>query len=304
MLIPAKHKCNFYQMVSGNVVKPGRMLPTDQHKDGGYTGLVSVASRCALLAMTALDLNLGLDRARAWLAEAAACYIDMQNRTGRSTGFMALRTTFRIGTCHDASTLEEWSRKYLSTPYGSDWNKANTQPENHYWHFAHVLALFHVGEQSRLESMLEDLTRLGPCKGWKHSADWFDAMRSLAVEALAASEPSVAEKLAAVAEINQSMFAPKSNAGFYEAWFAELAMAFVPAALARGWTIGDAPPHSSMPLGLFRLSPLNIRIRPWSELAGLGPSEELAAAISAAAAPEIQRKKARKSQSGKLPTKQ
>jgi hypothetical protein len=283
MVIPAKHRRSFYQMVAGNVLRPGRMVPKREHTDGGYTGLTQVESRCALLSLAALDMGLGMSVVREWLIEAATAHLDMQERTGRSTGFKALRTVFRLGTCHDAAVLTRWGEGYLRTPHGSDRNQANSAPGNHYWHFAHVLAAHHAGDRDHLERSLADLREFGPCKGWTHSADWFDAMRALALEALTATKPSIDNELAAVAEINQSMFAPRDNDGFYEAWFAELAMSFVPAALQRGWRVEGDGPHVSVPLGLFVLPPREVAVRPWSELASLAPDDELAAAIKKAA---------------------
>jgi hypothetical protein len=154
-----------------------------------------------------------------------------------------------------------------------------------YGWFPEVLAAFYARKTERLTSALAALRHASPRKWRRHYPEWFDAMRELALEVLAVRKPQPERQLGAVAAISQKMFSRPNNDILYEAWFAELAMAFVPAALQRGWTLPAKAPHPSLRFDLFRLPPLRVTIRPWHELKRLRPPDEIAAEIVSLAHP-------------------
>lgn len=172
--------------------------------------------------MAAYDLGFGLDVPRQLLAQSAWAYIGMQRDTRQSSAPDALQVLFRIGTCHDAQAASAFCAAYLETPEGRRGELcsrgfASPAPDDHFWHFANVLALFHVGDSSALPGALDELQSLPPRKHWKHSDAWFKAMTRLAVHCLSVSAPDPWDLLAEVAAINQKMFARDAEDLFYEA---------------------------------------------------------------------------------------
>ena len=240
------------------------------------------AVRYEMMAMAAFDLGFGLQPVRELLANSAWACIGLQRHTRSSVAYEAMRTLFWIGTCHDPRAAFEYAVGYLYTPEGRRGERSprgfeTPYPDDHFWHLANALALFHAGDAPGLTAALDELRSLPPRKQWKYSDAWFKAMTALAVHCLTSPAPDPWELLRAVAEINQKKFARDHKDLFYEAWFGEIAMSFACAAQQRGWVVPEEDPHPSMPLALLRLPPMPVPDYPWWEPPA--PPPELVKAI-------------------------
>jgi hypothetical protein len=234
------------------------------------------------LAMAALDFGFDVDVARKLLADSAWAYINLQRYTRDPSAVNMPEVLFRIGTCHDAPAGVAFCVAYLETREGRRGDRSprgfnSPEPDDHHWHFANALALFHTGDTAGLAAALDELPALPPRKWRKYSDSWFKAMTRLAVHCLSAPTPDPWELLAEAAELNAKMFAVDIKDLHYDAWFAERLLAFACAAQQRGWTVPDRDPHPSMPLALLRLPPMRVPDYPWSEPPA--PDPELVRAI-------------------------
>jgi hypothetical protein len=222
------------------------------------------------LAMAALDLGFGIELARNFLADSAWAYINLVRYTRDPSAVDMPEVLFRIGTCHDTPAAVAFCADYLETREGRRGDRSprgfdSPAPDDHHWHFANALALFHTGDTAGLAAALDELGTLPPRKWRKYSDPWFKAMTRLAVHCLSASAPDPWDLLAEAAELNAKMFAADIKDLHYDAWFAERLLAFACAAQQRGWAVSDRDPHPSMPLGLLRLPPMRVPDYPWSE---------------------------------------
>jgi hypothetical protein len=287
MVVKPSKATDFYKGIVNIYFKAPRPAPSEQIPRAVYSYLHGAWRQHQMLAMAALDLGLGLERARGYLAESASAYVDLQRRTGKSSSPEFLQTMFRVSTCRDQDASRAFSKGYLETPEGKRGEMsprmmaATPTPDDHWWHLANVLALFYGGDQRTLDAAVEELDALPPRKGFAHSGDWWKEIVPLAVHCLTAATPDPGRQLVVVAEINQKMFARDDKDFFYEAWFAEIAMSFAAAAAVRGWSIPDDAPHPSMPLSLLKLPPIKVPEHPWGELPAADP--ELAQMITRAA---------------------
>jgi hypothetical protein len=233
------------------------------------------------LAMVAFDLGFGLELTRKLLADSAWAYLGLQQHTLQSAAVDMPEVLFRIGTCHAAQTATAFCAGYLDTPEarrGECGPRGVTpDPDDHFWHLANALALFHVGEANGLADALDELVTLPPRKWRKYSDPWFKAMARLAIHCLTAPSPDPWDILAETAIVNAKMFAVDIKDLHYDAWFAEKVLAFACAAQQRGWVVPDRDPHPSMPLALMRLPPVPVPDYPWDQPPA--PDPELVRAI-------------------------
>jgi hypothetical protein len=222
------------------------------------------------LAMLSMDLGFGPEIARDLLGMSARAGIQYQQYTPLSGAPDMLEVLFRIGTCHDAQAATAFCAAYLDTPEGRRGERSprgfdSPGPDDHFWHFANALALFHTGDTAVLPAALDEMLSLPPRKWRKYSDPWFKAMTGLAIHCLTAPAPDPWELLAETAVVNAKMFAADIKDLHYDAWIAEKPLAFASAAQQRGWVVPDRDPHPSMPLALLRLPPMPVPDYPWSE---------------------------------------
>ncbi len=287
MIVKPSKATDFYKGIVNIYIKRPLTAPSEQFEGAVYSYLRGLWRQYQMGAMTALDLGFGDELARAYLAESASAYLELQQRTRKSSSPEVLQTLFRIGTCHDQDTAKAFSTGYLDTPEGKRGEisprmmEPTPEPDDHWWHLANVLAIFHARDQKQLSVAIDELLSLPARKHFANSVEWWNAIVPLAVHCLTAEEPDPFRQLAVVAEINQKMFGRDDKDFFYEAWFAEIAMSFASAAVKRGWSIPGEDPHPSMPLRLLTLPPMSVPVHPWGQFPELDP--ELRKAIERAA---------------------
>jgi len=288
MIVRATRRRDFYQGIVRIFLEHPLTAPPEQLEGAVYSYLRGAWRQYQMLAIAVLDLGFEVELARRYLAESASAGVELQKRTGKSSSPEVLQTLFRIGVCRDPRAARAFSAGYLETPEGrrgavSVRMMAPTPaPDDHWWHLANALALFHRGSADELTLALDELASLPPRKQFARSAEWWSAIVRLAVLCLAAPTPDPFVQLGLVAEVNQRMFARDDRDLFYEAWFAELAMSFASAAAQRGWLVPGEDPHPSMPLRLLTLAPIDLPPHRWSALSPVDPA--LVSAIQRSAA--------------------
>ncbi|APR75268.1 Hypothetical protein A7982_00614 [Minicystis rosea] len=286
MLIKSDKAKDFYKGVVNSVLKGARPAPPAEYPAAVYSFLRSRWNAELELAMAAFDLGFGAETARQHLAESAGFYLDLQDRTAKSTAPEALRTLFRIATTHDADAAKRFAKAYLQTPEGkrgepSPRGMKTPNADDPWWYLANALACYYAGDAKGLADAVAELRTVPPPKGPKGTDAWWSAMVELATQCLTAPSPDPFDLLAKVGELSAKVLGKEAQNLFYEAWFGEIALAFAAVAAERGWKIPDEDPHPSMPLALLRLPHASVPKRAWGDLPVIEP--ELAAAIERAA---------------------
>ncbi len=109
---------DFYKGLVNLAIKAEYRAPPEHYPDAVFSFLGRQESVHQLLAVAALDLGFGPEKARGHLAESARFSIELLARTELTSALEALQTLYRIGTCHDRGAAKRFSKGYARTPEG------------------------------------------------------------------------------------------------------------------------------------------------------------------------------------------
>ena len=219
----------------------------------------TLAGNYAHLAFAALDLDFPAAMTQRLLAAALNARLEAARSLPSWTESMAtLDSLAEAGICRDPRAANFWADFWAQGREGKSDGSPKLCFMPQYWSLANAMIAHADGRQQTISAAVDRLGAMKPLKKLgKKGEPWFEAMRALAIDALAGPGANFTDLLAAAGAAGER-FWDTADGVMLEAVFSRWCLGFAGVARDRGWPPQDVDPHPNIPLALLRLPPLDV----------------------------------------------